>query len=178
MNDAEDFPSPAPSTDRDDPSARPVTGVPERLARCIADERLDVAVVGEGAAAATAEIAAGLLGVPLASIVKTMVLTDGTRYVAAIVPGDQRLDRKRVAAALGYTKLRFASAAEVLAQTGFPAGGVAPLGFAHPTPVVVDDSLSGPVVGGGGREDLLIRIAVDDIVRVHGARRAAICQPS
>ena len=54
--------------------------------------------------------------------------------------------------------------------------GVAPLGFAHPTPVVVDESLSGPVVGGGGREDLLIRIAVDDLVRVNGARRAAICQ--
>jgi Cys-tRNA(Pro) deacylase len=176
MNDAEPFPSPAPSTERADPAAPSGAGLPEHLARCIADKELDVAVVGEGAAAATAEIAARLLGVPLASIVKTMVLTDGHRYVAAIVPGDRRLDRKQVAAALGFAKLRFASAAEVLAQTGFPAGGVAPLGFAHPTPVVVDESLSGWVIGGGGREDLLIRIAVDDIVRVHGARRAAICQ--
>jgi len=178
MNDAEEDQRPAPPTDPADPAAPTARGLPERLARCIADERLDVAVVGQGAAAPTAEIAARLLGVPLASIVKTMVLTDGTRFVAAILPGDRRLDRKRVAAALGIASLRLASAAEVLAQTGFPAGGVAPLGFAHPTAVVVDDSLSGPVVGGGGREDLLIRIAVDDIVRVHGARRAAICQSS
>jgi prolyl-tRNA editing enzyme YbaK/EbsC (Cys-tRNA(Pro) deacylase) len=176
MNDADEFPSPAPSTERAEAAAPAVDGLPERLSRCISEERLDVAVVGRGAAAATAEIAARLLGVPLASIVKTMVLTDGARFVAAILPGDRRLDRKRVAAVFGIASLRFASAAEVLAQTGFPAGGVAPLGFAQPTAVVVDDSLSGPVVGGGGREDLLIRIAVEDIVRVHGARRAAICQ--
>ena len=178
MNDAEAIPSPEPSIAHGDPAARTAAGLPERLARCIADRHIDVAVVGQGAAAVTAEIAARLLGVPLASIVKTMVLTDGTRFVAAILPGDRRLDRKRVAAVLETGSLRFATAAEVLAQTGFPAGGVAPLGFAHPTAVVVDDSLSGQVIGGGGREDLLIRIAVDDIVRVHGARRAAICQAS
>jgi len=156
----------------------PNPALPDRLARCIADERIEVAIVGHGAAAATAEIAARILGVPLAAIVKTMVLTDGKRFVAAILPGDRRLDRKRVAAAIDIKSLRFASAAEVLEQTGYPAGGVAPLGFARPTTVVVDDSLSGWAIGGGGREDLLIRVAVDDIVRVNGARRAAICQPA
>jgi Cys-tRNA(Pro) deacylase len=177
MNDAE------PIHDSEMPNARirqaaPVAaGLPERLALCIADAGIDATIVGQGAAAATAETAARILGVPLSAIVKTMVLTDGSRFVAAILPGDRRLDRKRVAAALDIKSLRFASAAEVLEQTGYPAGGVAPLGFARPTAVVVDDTLSGWAIGGGGREDLLIRIAVDDIVRVNSARRAAICQP-
>ena len=158
--------------------AAPMTsGLPERLALCIADAGIDATIVGQGAAAATAETAARILGVPLSAIVKTMVLTDGTHFVAAILPGDRRLDRKRVAAALDIKSLRFASSAEVLEQTGYPAGGVAPLGFGRPTTVVVDDTLSGWAIGGGGREDLLIRIAVDDIVRVNSARRAAICQP-
>jgi len=176
MTDADDSPVPAQpercvGTTRD-------AALPERLARCIADERIDAAIVGQGAAAATAESAARILGVPLSAIVKTMVLTDGTRFVAAILPGDRRLDRKRLASFLGTGSLRFATPAEVLEQTGYPAGGVAPLGFARPTDVVVDDTLRGSVIGGGGREDLLIRVAIDDIVRVNGASRGPICQPA
>ncbi|MEO6746080.1 MAG: YbaK/EbsC family protein [Caldimonas sp.] len=177
MNDADHIHDSETPTERALKAAPMGDGLPERLARCIADAGIDVAIVGHGAAAATAESAARILGVPLSAIVKTMVLTDGTRFVAAILPGDRRLDRKRVAAALDVKSLRFASSAEVLEQTGYPAGGVAPLGFARPTTVVVDDTLSGWAIGGGGREDLLIRVALDDIVRVNSARRAAICQP-
>ena len=177
MNDAEHTHESETPTGRVREEAPSSDDLPERLATCIRDAGIDVAIVGHGAAAATAESAARILGVPLSAIVKTMALTDGTRFVAAILPGDRRLDRKRVAAALDIKSLRFASSAEVLEQTGYPAGGVAPLGFARPTTVVVDDTLSGWAIGGGGREDLLIRIAVDDIVRVNSARRAAICQP-
>jgi prolyl-tRNA editing enzyme YbaK/EbsC (Cys-tRNA(Pro) deacylase) len=176
MNDAEDFHKPATPTERAGAAALPDAGLPERLARCIAAERIDAAIVGQGAAATTAESAARILGVPLSAIIKTMVLTDGTRFVAAILPGDRRLDRKRLASSLGTGPLRFATPAEVLEQTGYPAGGVAPLGFARPMAVVVDDALGGWVIGGGGREDLLIRVAIDDIVRVNGASRGPICQ--
>ena len=178
MNDAEHIHDSETPTERVGEAAPVSGGLPDLLSRCIADADIDVTIVGHGAAAATAESAARILGVPLSAIVKTMVLTDGTRFVAAILPGDRRLDRKRVAAALGLVSLRFASSAEVLAQTGYPAGGVAPLGFARPTSVVVDDTLSGWAIGGGGREDLLIRVGVDDIVRVNSAHRAAICQPA
>ena len=114
---------------------------------------------------------------PLSAIVKTMVLTDGTRFVAAILPGDRRLDRKRVAAALDIKSLRFAllcrgAGTDRLSRRR---GRAARLRAADD--VVVDDTLSGWAIGGGGREDLLIRIAVDDIVRVNSGRRAAICQP-
>jgi Cys-tRNA(Pro)/Cys-tRNA(Cys) deacylase len=155
--------------------------LPARLARFIALHGIDAHVVASGNAAPTAEAAARLLDVPLASIVKTMLLTDGARFVAAILPGNRRLDRSRAAAALGTGALRFASPADVLEQTGFPAGGVAPLGFAHELAVVVDSSLphgavDGNVIAGGGREDLLMRVAVADLIRHNDARVASICQ--
>ena len=155
--------------------------LPDRLARFIALRGIDAHIVASGNAAPTAEAAALLLDVPLSSIVKTMVLTDGARFVAAILPGNRRLDRNRAAVALGTGPLRFARPADVLEQTGFAAGGVAPLGFAQELAVVVDASLSqsavdGHVIAGGGREDLLMRVAVSDLILHNDARVVPICQ--
>ncbi len=154
--------------------------LPERLARFIARHRVALQVVNTGEAAPTADIAARILGVPVSDIVKTMVLTDGARIVAAIVAGDRRLDRKKVAQAIGSGALRFASAPEVVEHTGYPPGGVAPFGFAEPVTVVVDESLSRSrgreVVAGGGRPELLLRISVAELVEHAGAVVAPIAQ--
>jgi Cys-tRNA(Pro) deacylase len=154
--------------------------LPEPLAAFIARRGLAVHAVRADAAAATAEAAARLLGVEVAAIVKTMVLTDGRRTVAAIVPGDRRLDRAKVAAAIGAGRLRFASAAEVLEQTGYPPGGVAPFGFAGAVTVVVDAALARTperrVVAGGGRPELLIEVRVADLIGAHAAQVAPIAQ--
>ena len=153
--------------------------LPSALRALVERERVDVQVVSSTEAAHTAEEAARILGVRVADIVKTLILTDGERCAAAIAPGDRRVDRARVAALVGSRKLRFADADEVLARTGYPPGGVAPLAFAQPLSVVVDDSLTDPpgrtVVAGGGRPELLIRLTVDTIVRINGATVATIC---
>jgi len=107
-----------------------------------------------------------------------MVLTDGVRCVAAIVAGDDRLDRRKVAGAVGAGALRFAKADEVLAATGYPPGGVAPFGFAGAVTVVLDAGLASEpereVVAGGGRPELLLRLAVRDLVRAAQAIVAPI----
>ena len=154
--------------------------LPESLAAFIARHGITVRAVRADEAAATAEAAARLLGVEVADIVKTMVLTDGRRTVAAIVPGDRRLDRAKVATAVGAGRLRFASAAEVLEQTGYPPGGVAPFGFTGPVTVVVEAALAGTperrVVAGGGRPELLLEVRVADLIGAQGARVASIMQ--
>ena len=143
--------------------------LPERLAAFIADHRIAVQVETTGEAAPTAVDAARILGVSVSAIVKTMVLTDGVRCVAALVAGDDRLDRRKVAGAVGAGALRFAKADEVLAATGYPPGGVAPFGFAGVVTVVLDAGLASEpereVVAGGGRPELLLRLAVRDLVR-------------
>lgn len=152
--------------------------LPERLAAFIARDRIAVEVLTTGEAAHTAEAAARILDLPVAAIVKTMVLTDGTRCVAAIVPGDRRLDRRKVASAAGSAALRFATAEEVVVWTGYPPGGVAPFAFSGDVQVVIDDSLARDpereVVAGGGRPELLLRVAVGDLIRHAGAVVAPI----
>jgi Cys-tRNA(Pro) deacylase len=154
--------------------------LPDRLAAFIAANGIAAEVVETAAAAPTAEDAARLLGVHVSDIVKTMVLSDGMRAVAAIVAGDARLDRKKVARTVGLASLRFATAAEVLEHTGYPPGGVAPFAFAAPVTVVVDAVLTlsadRVVVAGGGRAELLLRVAVADLVRHNQAIVAPIGQ--
>lgn len=154
--------------------------LPPALAGFVARHHVSVEVVAADEAAPTAAAAARILGVDVGDIVKTLVLTDGVACVAAIVPGDRRLDRRKLAQAAGCGTLRFASAAEVVERTGFPPGGVAPLGFAGPVTVVVDAALATPpgrtVVAGGGRAELLVRLAVADIVRCTAAHVAPIAR--
>jgi Ala-tRNA(Pro) deacylase len=154
--------------------------LPDRLDAFIARHGLDVHLAAHAEAAPTAEDAARILGVAVADIVKTMVLVDGTRTVAAVVPGDRRLDRRKAAAAAGLQKLRLASADEVMERTGYPAGGVAPLAFATPVTLVVDAALAADpthtVIAGGGRIELLVRIKVGDLVRAGGAIVAPVTQ--
>jgi Cys-tRNA(Pro) deacylase len=154
--------------------------LPESLAAFIARHGIAVQAVRTDEAAATAEAAARLLGVEVADIVKTMVLTDGWHTVAAIVPGDRRLDRGKVTHAVGAGRLRFASAAEVLERTGYPPGGVAPFGFTGAVTVVVDAALARTperrVVAGGGRPELLLEVRVVDLIDPHGALVASITQ--
>jgi len=155
--------------------------LPERLAAFIAREDIGVEVLTTGEAAHTAEAAARILDLPVSAIVKTMVLTDGICTVAAIVPGDRRLDRRKVAAAVGAATLRFANADEVVACTGYPPGGVAPFAFCSEVRVVIDESLASDadraVVAGGGRPELLLRVAVGDLIRHTGASVAPITLP-
>ncbi|MEO7337781.1 MAG: YbaK/EbsC family protein [Caldimonas sp.] len=159
----------------------PVSSLPTALASFLAGKGISAHVTRATEDAATAEDAARLLGVHVSDIVKTMVLTDGVRYVAAVVPGGRRLDRRKVAQALGTGKLRFASADGVNDHTGYPPGGVAPFAFADAAMrVVVDSSLvqrpGREVVAGGGRAELLIRISVDDLVRHNEATVSSIAQ--
>ncbi|NUZ06002.1 aminoacyl-tRNA deacylase [Piscinibacter koreensis] len=148
--------------------------LPPRLQACIAAHGVAVEVVASAEAAASAETAARILGVEVGDIVKTLVLTDGVRSFAAVIPGHRRLDRRKLAAVVGAVRTpRFASADEVLALSGYPAGGVAPLAFATALTMVVDAAVAAPpgrmVVAGGGRPELLIRLGADDIVRLNAA---------
>ena len=71
---------------------------------------------------------------------------------------------------------RLADQATVLAVTGFPAGGVSPVAHATPIRVVIDRRAAAldVVYGGGGAEDVLLRIRPRDIMRLTSAEVADI----
>ncbi|MEP7199011.1 MAG: YbaK/EbsC family protein, partial [Chloroflexota bacterium] len=102
-------------------------------------------------------------------IVKTLILHDSNgRYVAVVLAGDQRLDFDKVQRHIGVAKLRFASHADVLRVTGYPAGGTPPFGHAQPIPTLVDAAVMREpfVLGGGGRVELLVKIEPATLVAV------------
>lgn len=78
----------------------------------------------------TAEGVAQDLGVPMAQVVKAMLVQcDGGWFVLVVIPGDRRLSLEKVSAAVGAGKARLASKQDVKRVTGYPVGAVSVLGF-------------------------------------------------
>jgi Cys-tRNA(Pro) deacylase len=138
-------------------------------------ERGDLAarIILPGVPTPTVPDAAAALNVAPAQIVKSLLFAAKSgELVLAVLTGDTRADRKRVAAEIGVRDVSLAAADVVLSATGYAAGGTPPVGHTTSIPVIIDERvLEWPVVfGGGGRDDALLEIAPDEIVRVTGAR--------
>jgi prolyl-tRNA editing enzyme YbaK/EbsC (Cys-tRNA(Pro) deacylase) len=87
----------------------------------------------------TAADAAAAIGVEVGQIVKSLVfLVDGSPTMA-LVAGDNRLDESLLSAVAGGGAVTRADADAVRAATGFPIGGVPPIG--HDLPTFIDETL-------------------------------------
>jgi Cys-tRNA(Pro) deacylase len=130
-------------------------------------------MIAPGVPTPTVPDAAAALGVEAGQIVKSLLFVTKTDdAVLAIACGDSRVDRKRLALALGATDVKMATPEVVLSVTGYAAGGTPPVGHITNVPVVVDARvMRWPVVyGGGGQVDALLEITPQEICRVTGAR--------
>jgi prolyl-tRNA editing enzyme YbaK/EbsC (Cys-tRNA(Pro) deacylase) len=92
--------------------------------------------------ARTASDAAAALGVPVGAIVKSLIFTADDAPVLVLASGDHQVDTGLVAALLGVEKVRRADADAVRSATGFPIGGVAPIGHPEPLTTVIDRHLA------------------------------------
>jgi prolyl-tRNA editing enzyme YbaK/EbsC (Cys-tRNA(Pro) deacylase) len=88
---------------------------------------------------ATVAEAATALGVEPGQIAKSIVFVMDGEPVVVVASGRHRIDQIKVCDALDCAEGRQASADEVRAATGFPIGGVPPIG--HGLPVVFDAAL-------------------------------------
>lgn len=123
--------------------------------------------------ARTAEDAAASLNCELGAIVKSLVFRIGEQPVMALVAGDKRCNTKALPGALGLAgKVRRADADMVLAATGFSIGGVAPVGFPAPLPLVIDQSLARfeAVYAAAGHPHCIFATTLAELQRLTGAR--------
>ncbi len=151
----------------------------DRVAAFIALHRLDAEIVATPAGVPTVESAAAALGVEVDQIIKTLVfIAAENQLVIAIASGIGRVDRKKLATAAGLASVKFAAPELVLASTGYPAGGVAPIGLPEGVPVIIDDRVLScdEVYGGAGNDLHMMRIRTDDLVSVNHAIVTSIIQ--
>ena len=119
-----------------------------------------------------AETVAAKIGLPPEQVFKTLVARpsggkghDGV--VMAVVPGDQELDLKALAAAAGEKKMGLVAVKELQALTGYIRGGVTALAAKREYPVYVDETIElfDVVSISAGMRGLQILLAPADYLR-------------
>ena len=117
--------------------------------------------------AKSAEEAAELQGIPLAALLRTIVVRRGEDdYLFVLVPAGRRFDWPKLRAHLGVTRLSLPDADEAQRVTGYVRYTITPFGSTHPWPVLADAAiLEQPVVSiGGGARGVSIHVAPQDLV--------------
>lgn len=150
---------------------------PPALVAYLRQHGVDAEFVAPGVPMPSVPAAAAAIGAPEEQIIKTLLFQARDGHLAiAIAAGTAKIDRERLAQVSGLVRPRLADADTVKRVTGYPAGGVPPVGHTTTLPVVVDRRAASlaTVYGGGGVEDLLLRVRIDDILRLTNATVADI----
>jgi prolyl-tRNA editing enzyme YbaK/EbsC (Cys-tRNA(Pro) deacylase) len=132
---------------------------------------LDVELKTLDASTATVQQAADAIGSEAGQIAKSIVFVMDGEPVVVVASGRHRIDRNKVCEALDCAEGRQASADEVRGATGFPIGGVPPIG--HGLPVVFDSALLeyDVIYAAGGDANTLFEVAPRELA---GALHALI----
>jgi len=127
----------------------------------------------------TAQDAATQLHVPLETIIKSILFTDEKQTpILAILTGDKRADRKKLAYIVGASKVRIATPEATKTLAGFEVGIMPPVAHKNRIVTVIDQKAMSfdKVYGGSGTAEALMEIDPRDIARLTDAKVADICE--
>jgi len=112
----------------------------------------------------TAQDVERIYGCALGQVLKALLFV-GAKPVLAVLSGDRKVDKEKLAAAVGETTLRMATPEEVLAHTGYPIGGVSPFGLPEGLPAVLDTAVfAGDTVNtGSGVAEIGIELTTPEL---------------
>ena len=120
--------------------------------------------------------AAEALGVEPSEVLKTLMVKADGKPACVVLASDREVSMKRLAAALGAKSAEMMKPADAERMTGYRVGGVSPFGQKRAVPTVIDaDAAALPAAFvNAGQRGLQARLAPADLVRVLGAKVAAI----
>jgi len=131
-----------------------------------------------------AETVAAKIGLPPEQVFKTLIArvegkSDRNGICMAVIPGDQELNLKALAAAAGERKIQLVPVKELQALTGYIRGGVTALAAKRDFPVYVDETIElfDVVSISAGIRGLQILIAPGDYLRATKGTIAALGHP-
>ena len=118
----------------------------------------------------TAADAAAAVGCTVAQIAKSIVFRAEGRAVVVITSGSNRVDQKKVEAALNVP-IKRADADFVRATTGFAIGGVSPIGHINPPLLLFDQDLLtlSPIYAAAGSHSHVFLTEPQTLQRLTGA---------
>lgn len=107
--------------------------------------------------------------------VKTILLVDReTNLHSATLRADEKVRRDPLKRHMDARDLHMLPEGEIEERTGYPVGGVPPFGY--DAEFAVDEELTGEVYAGGGEPGTMVRVRIEDIVRVTGADRLSFAR--
>jgi Cys-tRNA(Pro)/Cys-tRNA(Cys) deacylase len=125
----------------------------------------------------SALIVAEKIGLPPEQVFKTLLcVTSEREHVFAVVPGNDELDFKKLARAVGARKAEMVSLKEVEPLTGYVRGGVTVFGAKKNLPAYVDETIElfDVISVSAGTRGTQMVLSPEDYLRASGATIAAL----
>jgi len=152
----------------------------EHLQQFIAAHRITATILPMNGHTPTVDDAARELKVSTEQIIKSLVFMSAETPLLVINNGLSRVDRRKLAAHLGVgrKKVKFASADQAFAITGFVVGSMPPFGHRQTLRTLVDPAVltMDTIYGGGGAIDAMMRLSPRELLRVTGAETVPISE--
>jgi prolyl-tRNA editing enzyme YbaK/EbsC (Cys-tRNA(Pro) deacylase) len=152
------------------------------LQRFIDEQQIEATILVLDEHTPTVPDAARALNVAPEQIIKSLVFLVREEPLLVINNGTVKVDRSKVAARLGVGKkqVKFASADQALAITGYVVGSMPPFGHRLKLMTLVDPAVTGfdLIYGGGGDINAMLRLAPAELLRATEAELLPVSEPS
>jgi len=120
--------------------------------------------------------ASRVTGIPLKSFAKTLVfVNEFDKPFVAVLRADLQVNRHLLQKVTGFKSVKTAPVEVAERASGFPTGGVPPIGHKRKMPTFIDRGIvrRKTVWCGGGSRSKLVRLQVSDVLRLSGGKVAS-----
>ena len=120
--------------------------------------------------------AAEAMGVEPGVVFKTLMAEVDGKPVCVVVPSDEEVNMKKLAAAVGGKHAAMMKPADAERLTGYKVGGISPFGQKRKVPTVIEETvvLLDEIFMNGGQRGLQVRMKPDDAITALDAKPADV----
>ncbi len=123
--------------------------------------------------------ASKVTNIVLDKIIKTLVFVDqDSKPLIAIIKADCKVSRHKLESCSGSNSVHIATNEFAERVTGYPTGGIPPVGHKKKVPVYIDSQVlvNEDIWCGGGARTRLVRLKTEDVVRLASPKVCDIAQ--